>query len=58
MGLQVARAAPVVTVTLFAALPKMAKMSEGYTFSVTASFDSHERDNEAFATLYINYVSF
>ena len=56
-GLQVARTDPVVTVTLLSALPKMAKTSLPYTFAVTASFASTDSKSEAYATLYINYVS-
>ena len=52
------REQPVVTVTLLAAMPKMAKWSEPYTFTVTANFVDGLgiTQNEAFAILHINYV--
>ena len=58
-GLQVMRTEPTVTVTLLAAMPALAKTSEPYTFTVTATFNTGAEDssNSASATLHINYVS-
>lgn len=59
-GLQVMRAELSVTVTLLAAMPKLAKKSDPYTFAVTARFrtGAETSSNTASATLHINYVRF
>ena len=51
-------AQPVVTVTLFEAIPSLAMKSEPYTFSVTATLDGTYADSKisASTTLRINYV--
>ena len=51
-------AQPVVTVALFKAIPSLARKSEPYTFSVTATLDGTYADNKisASTSLRINYV--
>ena len=59
-NLEGTRSQPVVTVTLLAAIPPLARRSEAYIFTVTAEFDGGDAEirtsNMASTTLLINHV--